>query len=111
MIKHGDKKYQITLNHLNIGEDLLVIITGGKEHIGAVSLVDNSKLLNLTKVGHKDDAISKVVAPLISKSIKQDVLVICGIHLDNATKKDIEILTQNVNSCVDEFLLSYKDKK
>ncbi len=107
MIRYGKEQYKITLQFFDIGNDLLLIITGGKEHIGSASLIDNNHLSTLNKIGHKDDIISRQVAPLISKKIKKDLLVVCGIHLDNATQQDIKILTHNVNICVEEFLLKY----
>ena len=109
MIKEGDGKYQITLNHYNIGDDLLITVTGGKEHIGAISLMDNNKYSSLSKISHKDEIISKFVVNSISTLINKDILVVCGIHIDNATKEDISTLILNTNNCVTEFLMLYKE--
>lgn len=108
MITFGEDKYQITLKYLNIGDDLLVIITGGKEHIGSISLMDNNYYSSLSKMGHKDEVISRFVIDSIYTLFKQDIVVVCGMHLDDAKKEDIEILTQNALKCVEKFLLSYK---
>jgi hypothetical protein len=104
MVCYGEDKHMITLTHLFIGDDLLVIITGGDEHIGGVSLLENNSFSTISKKDHKDTIISKMVAPTIYDAIKKDVLVVCGIHLDDATKEDIDILIENTQQCVEEFL-------
>ena len=104
MFNYGDGKYMVTLTHLFIGKDLLVIITGGDEHIGGVTLLENSSFSTIGKENHKDKVISDMVAPIIYDTLKKDVLVVCGIHIDNAISKEIEILTNNAQECVKEFL-------
>lgn len=105
MISYGEAKYLVALTYFYIGQDLLVVITGGDEHIGGVSLIENGSFSSIAKKGHKDDVISNMVAPLIYDELKKDTLVICGIHLDNATKEEIDIMVNNAQKCVEEFLL------
>ena len=81
---------KIKFKTLNIGGDLLLIITGGKEHIGAISFCENNKLSTIEKANHKDSVISNMVSKMIYDKLKMDIVVVCGIHKDNATKKDIK---------------------
>ena len=81
---------KIKFKTLNIGGDLLLIITGGKEHIGAISFCENNKLFTIEKLNHKDSVISNMVSKMIYDKLKMDIVVVCGIHKDNATKKDIK---------------------
>jgi hypothetical protein len=81
---------KIKFKTLNIGGDLLLIITGGKEHIGAITLCENNKLSTIEKANHKDSIISSMVSKMIYDKLKINIVVICGIHKDNATKKDIK---------------------
>lgn len=104
MICVGSGKHIIYLTYLFIGDDILVIITGGDEHIGGVSLLENSSFVTIGKKNHKDTIITKMIAPIIFDAVKKDVLVVCGIHLDDATKEDIDILTCNTKKCVEELL-------
>jgi hypothetical protein len=104
MVCEGIGKHMVTLTHLFIGDDLLVIITGGDEHIGGVSLLENNSFSTISKKNHKDTVISKMLAPIIYDTLKRDVLVVCGIHIDDATKEDIDILINNAQKCVEEFL-------
>jgi hypothetical protein len=94
----------ITLTHLFIGEDLLILITGGDEHIGGLSLLENNSFSSIGKKNHKDTIITKMIAPIIFDAVNKDVIVVWGIHLNDASKEDIEMLTNNTLKCVDEFL-------
>ena len=109
-INYGKGKYKIYLKSIKIGDDFLIIITGGDEHIGGVSLIDANLLSSIKKTNHKDDIVSNIVAPIIYKKLNKDTLVICGIHLDNATKDDINILVENAKICVNNFIKSNYDK-
>ena len=81
---------KIKFKTLNIGSDLLLIITGGKKHIGSISLYKNNNLSTIERNNHKDSVISDMVTKMIYDKLKINVVVICGIHKDNATKKDIK---------------------
>jgi hypothetical protein len=104
MICEGSGKYMITLTHFNVGEDLLIIITGGDEHIGGISLLENNSFTSISKKNHKDTYVTKMIAPIIYNALHKDVLVVCGIHLDDATKEDIDTVLANTHKCVEEFL-------
>ncbi|MBU1667139.1 hypothetical protein KKC13_01900 [bacterium] len=109
MISAGRDKYRVNLQHLAIGQDILVIITGGKEHIGGLSLAENDSCSTLSKKGHKESLITKSVAPMIQSTLNRDVLVVCGIHIDNATANEIKILVTNTQTCVNIFLKEIDD--
>lgn len=86
-----------------VGDDICVIISGGDSpHIGCVtlsvprpSLSDKSKtsattsILNL--IGHKDDEAAKYVSHTLSSKLNKNVVVTCGIHVDNITTEEIDI--------------------
>lgn len=86
-----------------VGDDICVIISGGDSpHIGCVtlsvprpSLSDKSKtsattsILNL--IGHKDDESAKYVSHTLSSKLNKNVVVTCGIHVDNITTEEIDI--------------------
>ncbi|SFZ99032.1 Conserved protein [hydrothermal vent metagenome] len=106
MIEVGEGKYKVFLRSYDVGQDKLLIITGGEEeHIGAASLKEKDlPISTLKKKGHKEHHISEAIAQRIYDCIERDLLVVCGIHIDNATAKEIDILVDNANSCVDLFL-------
>ncbi len=83
---------KIKFKSIKIGNDFLIIITGGKEHLGAVTF----DFKTITKKSHKDDVITKMVFKMIHKKLNKNVMVVCGIHKDNATKNDINKIIKKV---------------
>jgi len=76
-----------------------------------VSLCETNLLSSIKKTNHKDDTVTKQVAPFIYNKLDKDTLVICGIHLDNATKEDIDIVLSNTQECVDKFINMQRGNK
>ena len=106
MISMGKGRYTVTLESHKIGKDRLVIITGGEEeHIGSATLIEEKgHLQTISKKGHKDHIVSERMANIIYDKIGKDLLVVCGIHIDDASKEEIDILMDNAQACVDIFL-------
>ena len=87
----------------SLGNDLCVIITGGDQpHIGCVTLsvprpsLANSEVTSATTsvlnlLGHKDDEVARYVSHLLSSKLNKNVVVTCGIHVDNITAEEIGI--------------------
>ena len=106
MIRVGEGRYSVRLESYNIGNDMLIVITGGEEdHIGSATLIEEKDhLQTIIKKGHQDHVISEKIANIIYDTIEKDLLVVCGIHIDDASKEEIAILVDNAQSCVDIFL-------
>ena len=106
MISIGEGRYHVRLESYDIGKDMLIIVTGGEEnHIGSVTLIEaKSHLQTMIKKGHQDHVISEKIANIIYDTIGEDLLVICGIHIDDASKEEIDILVDNAQMCVDKFI-------
>ncbi|KYJ86751.1 hypothetical protein [Sulfurovum riftiae] len=106
MITVGIGRYAVHLEAYNIGNDRLVIITGGEEaHIGSASLAEaGQEVRTISKKGHKDHVVSEKVASFIYDKIEKDTLVVCGIHIDHATPEEIGLLVENAQQCVAIYL-------
>ncbi len=106
MISVGEGRYIVSLKCHKLGQDRLVIITGGEEkHIGSATLIEEKGYLQtISKKGHKDHIISERMANIIYDRTGKDLLVVCGIHIDDASKEEIDILVHNAQACVDIFL-------
>ena len=106
MIEVGEGRYRVILRSYDVGEDKLLLITGGEEeHIGAATLIErNATISTLIKEGHKEHFISESIAQRVYDNIKKDLLVVCGIHIDKASVEEIDILIDNAKTCVDLFL-------
>ena len=88
-----------------VGSDILVLLTGGRVHIGAVSIAqprpslkDAKKISStssvFTRVGHKEDVVVKAMSEELSKELNKTVVVAAGIHWDKMKKKEIEMIIE-----------------
>ncbi|MFX0033114.1 MAG: hypothetical protein ACFE8E_11335 [Candidatus Hodarchaeota archaeon] len=105
-------KWKVDLDSLKMGDGLILTLKGGDApHIGAVALAipykQTSSASLLSVYGHKDGEIAKPIAERIAKKLKKTVVVIVGIHLDNATEEDIKKFIDNSNTEVDKFLKKF----
>jgi hypothetical protein len=94
--------------HVSIlGKDILVVLSGGSAHIGAVAMAEPRPSLAdplnagatssvYTYVGHKEDMIAKTMAEKLAKGLHRKVVVVAGIHWDNLKEEEIAII---VNMC------------
>ncbi len=83
--------------------DIIVVVTGGRDHIGAVglavprpSLLDQDKLSAtssiLTQPGHKEDILVKDISENLAAATNRNTVVIAGVHYDDLTADDLKIL-------------------
>jgi gallate decarboxylase subunit D len=101
--------FEVSAHVLLVGSDIIVILTGGRSHIGAVaiaqprpSLKDAKKIGStssvFTRVGHKEDVVAKAMSEEISKRLNKVVVVAAGIHWDKMKKRQIETIVEMCNS-------------
>jgi len=111
MVSVGEGRYIVKLESYNVGKDMLIVITGGEEdHIGSATLIETKgHLQTMIKKGHQDHVVSERMANIIYDTIGKDLLVVCGIHIDDASKDEIDILINNAQVCVDRFITKEKD--
>ena len=106
-------KWEVYLDSYEMGDDLVLILKGGeKYHAGAVAMAIPYKKTASTSLisayGHKDGDVAKPLAEKVAKSLKKTVVLIAGLHIENASKEDIQKLIDNSNKIVEEFLEEYK---
>lgn len=101
---------QVTLQAINVRDDLNVVICGGdKPHIGAVavaqprpSLLDAAQASASTSVitvmGHKEDLIAHRTASQITAATGGVTTVSCGVHIDHATPEQIKVIDSLIQS-------------
>ncbi|HEX3010744.1 MAG TPA: hypothetical protein VHQ70_01740 [Syntrophomonadaceae bacterium] len=109
-------RINIKLNAVRMGKDLCVTITGGTcPHLGAIalgvvrqSLADSQKLSVsisvLTMVGHKEDDVVRMVANMLSSRLGKNVIVSCGIHLDEISVGEISIISNLVEQLTEKLI-------
>jgi len=102
MLTSGKGKYKVWLNQKRIGDNLLFILGGGeKSHIGGVVICEPGKTAQVIRLeGHFDDVVLKPIAEAACRKYKTTVVAVGGVHVDNATKEEINILVKNCNNLV-----------
>lgn len=107
------------LKAFNIGKDLCVIVSGGDSpHIGSVtlsiprpSLTDSNNNSATTSVlnllGHKDDEAARYVSHILSSRLNKNVVVTCGIHVDNITSEEINVTIGLLKELTDMLIEKY----
>jgi hypothetical protein len=104
----GRARVNVTLN--SMGSDLVVRIYNQNAHIGAVAVGDydyeheRASVSVITRLGHKDDALAREAAYLLSKAIRRPVCVIAGVHLDNITREEIDEILANTKAAISEII-------
>jgi len=113
----GEGRTRVNLLASDMGNDLVVSIYNENAHVGAVAVGEydhehqRASVSVITRLGHKDDAIAQKAAHLITKSIGKPVCVIAGIHLDNITQEEVDKISENSMSAVEEFINSRRGDK
>ncbi len=98
--KHG---ICIKAKILHVGEDLLIIVSGGdKPHIGSALLVNKNEQKCISFESHKDYIALKLIYERIKKATCKNVCLVGGIHIESITKNQIK---QVLELCKE---LSYK---
>ncbi len=115
ILKVGEGKYIIESIIVFCGKDLNISIVGGdKPHIGAISIASpTEKLYNgikrsattsvISLQDHKEDKLACLAAKKIATALDCVVSVSVGIHIDNVTKQEIEILNDNFMELVEKI--------
>ena len=102
MITSGKGKYKVWLEEKKIGNDILFILGGGEQpHIGGIVICEPDKTAQVIRLEeHYDDVVLKPIAISACKKYKTKVVALGGVHIDNATKQDVEKLVENCKELV-----------
>ena len=113
LVTTNQGEYDIEAHVRSVGEDLLVVISGGeKPHIGAVAaaqprpslkdpFVTSATASVICYVGHKEDDLAKHAAENLAASFNTRVVVTAGIHWDDLSEKGIQKVVLNSRELLD----------
>ncbi len=97
MITSGEGKYKVFLEEKKIGDDIIYVLSGGeKSHIGGIVVCEprkDPKIIHLEN--HYDYVILEPIAKTACEKYKTTVVAVGGVHIDNASKQEIEIIIEN----------------
>jgi hypothetical protein len=106
----GTGRLRVWAEGIPAGDDIFVYIGGGeKPHVGSFSLSDASHAFFCASLpGHKDYMVSTKAASKLSQKLGKTCAVVAGIHIDNATKPEIELLLKNSDKCIELLIRKLK---
>lgn len=103
-------KAELVLEWELMGDDYIVTLKGGREHIGAVAvgMYDAGKGISTSSVislpGHREEGISLNSARKISSFTQRTTVFMAGIHLDDITGEEINKIVEASEDMVDKFI-------
>ncbi len=102
MITSGSGKYRVWLEKHQVGSDLVYILGGGERpHVGGVVLCEpGKKPLVLSRQGHYDTVVLEIIAKAACERYHVTAVAVGGIHIDGATKEEIEVLVRNCRAFI-----------
>lgn len=120
VLHEGTGRSAVRLEARRIGSDLAVLLSGGSEHIGATVLAlppalppdeavcdDATRpcVRTLTVPGHRDDVPARMLAARLCLAMNRPVCVTAGIHIDAASREEIDAILCNAERACDRLIL------
>lgn len=101
-------RYEVTATALSCGSDYSVTVCGGTLfHVGAAAVAyhmnDRLEVVvdKLIVPEHKDHFAAHIFAEHMAKTLRCNISVSAGIHIDDASRDEIELLLKNCRLCCD----------
>ncbi|MBP3729839.1 MAG: hypothetical protein J6I40_00030 [Mailhella sp.] len=116
----GKGLHAVTIQAFFLGKDMLVSVTGGSSpHIGATALASPCAVSAgirayasvLSAPGHRDDIAAHQMALRLCKILGCTVCMTVGMHIDNASSEDIDILLGNADAAMEKLISSIKEQR
>ena len=94
---------------------IVQLLGGDKPHVGAtvishprpsMALEDqiSCNTIVIPELGHKEDELAKPLAEKLAVALNCTVVLIAGIHVDNADQSEIKAIIQTCRQLVENFL-------
>ncbi len=101
----GEGKYKVWLEQYTIGKDLVFFLGGGEQpHIGGVVICEPGKKPQIMKIReHLDHVVLEPLACHACLKYNTRVVALGGVHIDHATKKEIEKLVENCHHLISKI--------
>ena len=106
-------RFEISATAIPCGKDWNISVCGGTlHHVGAIAVCyPNSKKATVSALslpGHRDDLVAELFARKISLAFRCHAAASAGIHIDNASKEDIQHLIKSCEKCCEELIKKMK---
>ena len=112
----GREKYKIEAILIDSGRDLTLWIGGGTSpHVGAIALgiprpsledpdITSTSVSVLCLTGHKEDDWARKLAHHLAKEFNKPIVVTLGIHIDNITQVEMELIRESFDNLVEQVV-------
>ena len=117
---YGEGNALVEVQYQTVGQDLQVLITAGKAHVGAVALAVpcpvnaegvTASVSVMTVPGHRDNIVAENAALSLCKALSRPVSVTAGLHIDQATQDEIMALVNNAKEAINILIMNLKGDK
>lgn len=100
-------RINIILRALKMGNDWQILLSGGVEHIGAITLAQPHIPSKPIVIGtHAEGPISQELAEMCANKLNCNIALSSGIHFSNITKAEIETVLSLSREITKDFLNS-----
>ncbi len=107
-------RIELILEAKNIGNDYLLTLTGGGEHIGAVAIglfdekSQRASSSVITMPGHREEQLALEGARQVSRVTKKTTVFVAGIHQDNINPEEINDIISASGEMVADFITFFE---
>lgn len=121
-ITEKDDRFEINAAVHVLGRDILVVLSGGALHIGAVgigqprpSLKYEGKISStgsvFTILGHKEDVIAKSMSEELARRLNRKAVVVAGIHWDKLITEELDVIMGICNKITEKIIAGIEKVK
>lgn len=113
-IKRKVGRINIVLGAKKVGEDYLLTLTGGEEHVGAVAVglfdekSQRASSSVITMPGHREEYLALHGARQVSKATRKTSVFVVGIHQENISPEEIRDIVSAAGEMVESFIAFYE---
>jgi hypothetical protein len=107
------------LRPLAQGRDLLILITGGAAHVGAIAAhdgratgpasTDGAAMVQLP--GHREGPLAAEAAALLASASGRTCAAVVGIHQDDASPAEIQQIVAHVRQGLQRLAAAFAERK
>jgi hypothetical protein len=104
----------LILEAKKVGNDYLLTLTGGREHIGAVAIgifdekSQRASSSVVTMPGHREEKLALEGARQVSRATKKTTVFVAGIHQDSINPEEIKNIVSASRSMVEDFITFFE---
>ena len=108
----GDGRTRVSVILRFQGQDLLLQITGGRSHVGAVAVCDCRRGQDKIQTGertiqlpgHREGPLAVEAAETLAAATQRTCAAVVGIHQDSATPDEIQQIVANVRQGLQQLV-------